>query len=328
MTPPSTVKPPVFTVLPTTSEPAVIALKSAAVILKVALEPATEIDLLPLGSRVTVPLLAFTDPLNCTSFAVIIMGELVELIAVEPAFVTLPVPSVVNVTPPVPDTFPFNVIDPLEPDDVCRVTVPAEIVLDVVIDPLVVNCTDPDAAVTAPVTEIDPAVALRAKVEPFPADEALRVIGPEEESVIPTLPAEFAVRLVALVDGMVIPPLPLVSESVGVVKVDVLMVPLPAGLALSVIEDKAERGADSVMLPPVEESEMLGADTLESPVSVIELAEVTWKRPFVPQQLMEPPRLTPPLVDVRLITFAERADMLVSVFLAIRLMAPIQPVAA
>lgn len=53
--------------MPTTRVPAVICPKSAEVRLNVPAEPLTEIDLAPLGSKVTVPAPAFTLPLNETS---------------------------------------------------------------------------------------------------------------------------------------------------------------------------------------------------------------------------------------------------------------------
>lgn len=68
--------------------------------------PPTEIDLLPLGKRVTVPdAPALTVPEKATSLAVMEIGALVDEIDLVAAFVTLPVPSVVIVTPVVPVAF-------------------------------------------------------------------------------------------------------------------------------------------------------------------------------------------------------------------------------
>jgi len=102
----ATVKPPVLAVVPTTRVPAVIAERSAATTEKVPPAPATEMDLLPFGSSVTVPVApALTVPEKVTSSAVIDMGELVLEIDFDVALVTLPVPSVVMVTPVVPVAF-------------------------------------------------------------------------------------------------------------------------------------------------------------------------------------------------------------------------------
>lgn len=84
--------------------PAVIALKSDDKTLNVPPAPATEIDFVPLGRSVTVLVPALTVPENATSLAVIVIGALVLEMDLVAALVTLPVPSVVIVTPVVPVT--------------------------------------------------------------------------------------------------------------------------------------------------------------------------------------------------------------------------------
>ena len=91
--------------MPTMSVAAVIADRSAEATENVPPAPPTEIDLLPFGFKLTVPLPASTVPEKVTSLAVIVTEELVVPIDFDAALVTLPVPSVVMVTPVVPVAF-------------------------------------------------------------------------------------------------------------------------------------------------------------------------------------------------------------------------------
>lgn len=99
---PDTVKKPSTVLEPIARVPAVIADMSDVETVKVPAPPATVMNLSPLGMRETVPVPASIVPENETSLAVIVMAELVEKVDVETALVTLPVPSVVIVTPVAP----------------------------------------------------------------------------------------------------------------------------------------------------------------------------------------------------------------------------------
>lgn len=97
-----TLSPPVSDVEPTIRVPAVMAERSVDVTLNVSPPAPTEIDLLPFGSRATLPDPAFTLPENPMSCAVIVMAEFVEDMEVETALVTEPLPFVEILTPVVP----------------------------------------------------------------------------------------------------------------------------------------------------------------------------------------------------------------------------------
>ena len=124
-----------------------------------------------------------------------------------------------------------------------------------------------------PATLSEPFGKVSVNVEPLPADELLTVNVPLVLAVIETLPVEFAASVVADVELTFTPPVPAETVRFGVVKVDVDTVPPADGLAVSEIEDVAESGLERVMLPAVEFKDRLGAEILESPVSVIELAD-------------------------------------------------------
>lgn len=94
---------------------------------------------------------ALTVPENATSFAVIVMAELVLEMEVEPALVTLPVPSVVIVTPLVPVALALRVMEPLEPEDVCNTNELPEKACEAVIVPLAVRVSVPLVDVITPV---------------------------------------------------------------------------------------------------------------------------------------------------------------------------------
>lgn len=148
---PATVISPAVLRDPITKVPAVMTERSEAATVMVPAPPATLMDLAPLTSKETVPEApALTEPEKETSFAVMEMGELVDEIEVEPALVTLPVPSVVMVTPVVPIAFAFRVIAPFEPDDVCRIKELPETRLEVVIVPLPVRVSIPLVEEMAP----------------------------------------------------------------------------------------------------------------------------------------------------------------------------------
>lgn len=165
---PETVKPPATLRLPITSEPAVTALMSAVVTVNVPAPPATVIDLEPFGMSETVPFPALTVPEKATSLAVIVIAEFVLDIEVETAFVTLPVPSVVIVTPVEPVTSAFIVTAPLEPEDVCRVKALPKSTCELVIEPLPVRLSVPLLEVRAPDVPIvaDAPVVVTEKLPP------------------------------------------------------------------------------------------------------------------------------------------------------------------
>lgn len=175
------VSPPDWAVVPTTSVAAVIADRSADCTLKVPPAEPTVIDLEPLGCRVTVPEPALIVPEKATSLAVIVIGAFVEVIDLEAALVTLPVPSAVIVTPVVPETLWLSVTEPLEPDEVCNATELPDTVrgLKTVILPLAVNVTVPLVDVTLP-------MMLRSADAPVVATEKLP---PTDEVIMPTAPA-------------------------------------------------------------------------------------------------------------------------------------------
>lgn len=139
--------------VPITSVPAVTSANSADETVKVPPVAATEIDLAPFGSNDTVPDPALTEPEKVTLLAVILIAELVVEIDVEPAFVTLPVPSAVMVIAPVPvavDALALRFIEPLDPDDVCSTRAFADNALLAVMLPLPVNVNVPVVDVMAP----------------------------------------------------------------------------------------------------------------------------------------------------------------------------------
>ena len=142
-------------------------------------------------------------------------------------------------------------------------------------------------------------------MEPLPADDAPSDTVPLFVPTIETEPVEFAASVVAEVAETLIPPEPAFKVSVGVVSVEVVMEPFPLVLAVREIELDAESGPARVIFPPVELRLTFGAERAVNPLSVIELREVTFTVPEAPVPLMVPPRLTPELVEVRLIVFAE-----------------------
>ncbi len=148
---PPIVRSPSCAPVPTTKVPAVMADRSDESTVNVPPAEPTVIDVVPFGRRETVLVPALTVPEKATSFAVMVMAELVLEMDVEPALVTLPVPSVVIVTPVVPVAFAFRVIAPLDPEEVCNTKELPERALDAVMVPLAVSVSVPLVDVTAPV---------------------------------------------------------------------------------------------------------------------------------------------------------------------------------
>lgn len=139
---------------------------------------ATETDLAPLGMSETVLVPALTVPENATSFAVMVMGELVDDIEVEPAFVTLPVPSVVIVTPVVPVALALRVIEPFEPAFVCSTSELPDKALLVPMPPAV-SVSVPFVDVIVPDVVIDPLFTVDTEKLP-PTDDAPNWMAPPE----------------------------------------------------------------------------------------------------------------------------------------------------
>ena len=164
--------------VPTTRVPAVIADRSDESTVNVPPAPATEIDLLPFGFSVTVPVPAPIVPENATSLAVMVTAELVVLMDLVEALVTLPVPSVVIVTPVVPVTFWLSVTEPLEPEDVVKTTALPEMLLEVVMVPLAVSVSVPLVEVIRPLVPrvAEPPVVVTEKSPP--TEEAASVSAP------------------------------------------------------------------------------------------------------------------------------------------------------
>lgn len=184
--------------MPTTSVVAVIAVRSAVWTLNVPPADPTVIDLAPLGISDTVPE-ALTVPEKATSFAVMVMVLLDDVRAVETALVTLPVPSVVMVTPDVPEALLLSVTAPLEPDDVCNTNVLPDRALDAVMLPLAVNVRLPLVDVIAAEVPMlaEAPVVVTEKLPP--TVEAASVTAPALVIVaVPGLPV-FAVSPVAAV---------------------------------------------------------------------------------------------------------------------------------
>lgn len=146
--------------VPITNVPAVIAAWSAAVTVNVAAPAPTLIDLAPLGCSVTVPLPALTVPEKTTSFAVIVIGAFVVLMAVETALVTLPVVAVVIVTPVVPVALAFSCTSPLTEVAVLKLSRFDDKALLIVMLPAVEMSSVPDAVTVPLVAKVPAAVVV------------------------------------------------------------------------------------------------------------------------------------------------------------------------
>jgi hypothetical protein len=184
---PVTVNPPDKVVLPITRVPAVIVAKSAADMLNTPTLPSDEIpiDLAPLGMRDTVPEPALTVPKKATSLAVMVIGALVLLMEVPTALVTLPVPSVVRVTPFVPEALALRVIEPLLPvvvnARVSPLTAPAVVKLPLVLTvktPPIVDA--PMETSPAPTSVIDAEPVVETVSESALVSDMLMLPDPEE----------------------------------------------------------------------------------------------------------------------------------------------------
>lgn len=92
--------------------------------------------------------------------------------------VTLPVPSVVMVTPVVPVALALSAMLPLEPDEVCRSSEFPEITFEVVIVPLAVRLNSPLVDVMAPVVPILALLPVVVTANSPPTDDAARVSAP------------------------------------------------------------------------------------------------------------------------------------------------------
>lgn len=267
MTVPPTVSPPAWDVVPTMRVAAVMAARSVAATEKVPPAAPTEIDLAPFGISDTVPLPAAMLPEKVTSLAVIVTAELVVEMDVEPALVTLPVPSVVIVTPVVPVAFAFKATVPLLPDDVLNTNELPERALDAVRLPFVVMVRAPLLEVIAPVVVklADAPVVVSENVPPAvdaPTDTAPELV----TKAVPGLPVLIVKLVLALVcmGTYVVPMSPVVDNNATVVPVMVespvrIMSPVPfAETVLAVappilvpIVISALLPVESVVAPPV-----------------------------------------------------------------------------
>ncbi len=163
--------------------------------------PLTEMDLAPLGSKDTVLVPALTVPEKATSLAVMKIAEFVEEIDVEPALVTLPVPSVLIVTPRVPVALALSAMAPFEPSDVCKVSELPDSALLAVILPLATSVKEPVLDVIAPEVPMLP-VAPIVVTEKLPLTvEAARVTA--SDSLKNAAPEVEALSVVALVSILV-----------------------------------------------------------------------------------------------------------------------------
>lgn len=234
--------PPACEVLPIIRVPAVILDRSVDKTVKVPPVPLTEIALAPLGCSVTVPLPALTVPVKETSFAVIVIGELVEEIAAVPLLTTLPVPSVLMVTPVVPVALALRVTAPLDPDDVCKTSVLPEKALEAVILPLAVSVNVPLVEVMAPDVPMLAEAPVVVNVKLLPTVEAPRVTAPALDTSAVPLPPVLMVRVFVAAVKIAVPdapifPEPETNETVGPLTVtDPERLMLPEPLALMVTE--------------------------------------------------------------------------------------------
>ncbi len=215
-----------------------------------------EMDFAPFGSNVTLLVPALTAPEKLISLAVIEIAELVvDRVPVAP-LVTLPVPSVVIVTPLVPVAELLMTIAALEPDDVCSTNVLPEMALEVVIVPVAVRVRVPLVEVTVPDVPMVAEAPVVVMEKAPPTLEVPIVTAPALlTSAVPGLPA-LAVMVVAAVKIGVpeepIAPVPEVRFTVGAVKVtapDRVMVPEPL--------------ADTLILPEVPELILTPSEMLE-----------------------------------------------------------------
>lgn len=181
--------------------------------------PPTDIDLAPLGRSVTVPDPALT-PVKETSLAVMVMGELVDEIDVAPLFVTLPVPSVVIVTPLVPVALALSVTAPLDPDDVCNTSVLPEKALEAVILPLAIKVNVPLVEVMVPEVPMLAEAPVVVSEKLPPTVEAPRVTAPALETSAVPAPPLLMVRVPVAAVKIGVPddpivPVPEVRDTVG-----------------------------------------------------------------------------------------------------------------
>lgn len=139
---------------PTIRVPAVIRESSPLSTLKVAPPPDIAMALLPFGTRVTVLVPAFSEPLNNMSSAVTVIGALVVDIVLAEATESTPEPSVVMVTPVVPvrelPALELTRMLPLDPEDVWTIAAFPETACPIWMVPLIANVSVPLVEVTFP----------------------------------------------------------------------------------------------------------------------------------------------------------------------------------
>lgn len=263
--------------VPTTKVPAVIAAKSVDATEKVLPVPPTLIALAPLGSKVTVPLPALTVPEKATSFAVIEIAEFVDEMLVEPAFVTLPVPSVVMATPVVPVPLALRAIVPLLPAEVDKTSELPDNTWLAVRFPLAVSVKVPLVDVIAPAVVIlaEAPVVVIEKLPPM-VDAPIAKAPVLDTNAVPGL-ALFAVNAEAAVN-ICVPTVPMspvadVRLTVPVVRVtapDLVMSPEPLALTLIVPDVPVETLALMAMfvLPAVVLSDMMPLPLMVSAVGI------------------------------------------------------------
>lgn len=206
----------------------------------------TVIDLAPLGRRESVPEPALTVPEKETSLAVMVIAELVLEIEVEPALVTLPVPSVVIVTPVVPVALALRAIEPLEPDEVCNTSELPEKAFEAVMVPLAVRVKVPLVDVMLPEVPIV-AEALVVVIEKLPPTvDVPSVTAPVLLTSAVAEPPALAVRIPAWIRIGVpdVPMLPVEEVRLTVLAVSVtlpdrVMVPEPLALTLTIPDEPA-----------------------------------------------------------------------------------------
>jgi hypothetical protein len=295
------VMPPAWAVVPKIRVPAVMAARSLPETENVDPVEPTEMAFAPFGSNVTVLVPELTLPEKETSLAVIVIAELVVDIEVEPAFVTLPVPLVVNVTPVVPVAFALRFIAPLEPEDVLSISALPDRAWEVVMVPLPVSVRVPLVEATAPdvPTLADAPVVVTEKSPP--TVEVPIVTAPVLEiSAVPEPPV-LAVTIVAAVSiGVPLEPIvPLPDAKLTVPEVRVtppewVIVPEPLAVTLIVPEVPVDTFAliATLVLPVSVAREMMPLPDMESALEIVRpLPDVT---EILPEVSTIGPRVTVP----------------------------------
>lgn len=190
-------------------------------------------------------------------------------------------------------------------------TVPAEIEPAVLVmlpdaDKVTVPIVPAPAAARLPATFRVPAPTARENASALPAEEALNVTAAAESLLTLTLPVVFKASVAALVELSEIPPLPAEAFSAAVVRAPLAVIePVPLGLALSVKELEADKVELRLMLPAVDESEMLLAVRVEPMLAkLMELAELMLMAPLAPEPVTALDKFTDAPVELRLTVVA------------------------